>query len=92
MTRRSDQLNDRQGDLLERIADGDDLSSPEQTHLRVSAQALQSRGLVTISKRKGFFAARITDAGKYYLRHGYHPENDRPSSWYPPAIPRMRSD
>ncbi|MCP2298307.1 hypothetical protein APR11_004752 [Nocardia amikacinitolerans] len=82
MTRRSDQLNDRQGDLLERIADGDDLSSPESAPLRVSAHALQSRGLVTISKRKGFFAASITEVGRYYLRHGYHPENDRPSGWH----------
>lgn len=82
MTRRSDRLNDRQGDLLERIADGDDLSNPESAPLRVSAHALQSRGLIAISKRKGFFAATITDVGRYYLRHGYHPENDRPSGWY----------
>ncbi|MEV6135185.1 hypothetical protein AB0L63_03780 [Nocardia sp. NPDC051990] len=82
MVWRSDQLTDRQGDLLERIADGDDLSKPECAPHRVSARALQSRGLVTISKRKGFFAAGITDVGRYYLKHGYHPECDQTSGGY----------
>ncbi|WP_228002372.1 hypothetical protein [Nocardia australiensis] len=82
MVRRSDQLTDRQGDLLERIADGDDLSKPESAPHRVSARALESRGLVTVSKRKGFFAASITDIGRYYLKHGYHPECDRASGGY----------
>ncbi|WP_280473608.1 hypothetical protein [Nocardia asiatica] len=82
MVRQSDHLTDRQGDLLERIADGDDLGKPESAHYRVSARALQSRGLVAISKRKGFFAASITDAGRYYLKHGYHPGCDRAPGGY----------
>ncbi|MBF6063279.1 hypothetical protein IU500_17490 [Nocardia terpenica] len=79
MVQRNDQINDRQADLLERIADGDDLSKPEAVSQRASARALQARGLITISKRKGVFTASVTDVGRYYLEHGYHPEAER--SW-----------
>ncbi|MGW4769844.1 hypothetical protein ACWEO2_17585 [Nocardia sp. NPDC004278] len=81
MVRRSDQINDRQADLLERIADGDDLSKPDAVSLRTTARALQARGLIAISKRKGVFAASVTDIGKYYLKHGHHPEAE--PGWYP---------
>ncbi|WP_157110897.1 hypothetical protein [Nocardia anaemiae] len=74
MVRRSDPINDRQADLLERIADGDTLSKPDDSPQRTTAYALQARGLITISKRAGVFTASITDAGKYYLKHGRHPE------------------
>ena len=74
---RGDEINDRQGDLLERIADGEDLSKPDAAADRTTARALQTRGLITIAKRKGVYAASITDVGKYYLKHGYHPEGAR---------------
>lgn len=76
MVRRSDPINDRQAELLERIADGDTLGSAEAVPQRITARALQARGLVAVSKRGGVFAATITDAGRHYLQHGHHPEAD----------------
>lgn len=76
--RRWDPINDKQSDLLERIADGDTLSAPEAASDRRSAYALRSRGLITADKRGGVFTAVITDAGRFYLRHGRYP--DRPET------------
>lgn len=73
--RKWDKLNDKQFTVLRRIDDGDDLSSPDAVALRRSARALADRGLVTVSRRDGW-RATITDAGRYYLEHGHHP--DRP--------------
>ena len=66
MTNRWDPINDRQANLLERIADGDTLSAPADASLRTTAYALRSRGLVATSKRGGTFVATITAAGRYY--------------------------
>lgn len=77
MVRRWDPINDKQSDLLERIADGDTLSTPEAASDRRSAYALRSRGLITADKRGGVFTAAITDAGRFYLRHGRHPDRPR---------------
>jgi hypothetical protein len=38
-----------------------------------SAVALQSRQLVTISRRGGVWAARMTEAGRIYLKTGHYP-------------------
>ncbi len=74
--RRWDPLSERQLLLLRRIGDGDDLSGPEGVSSRNSARSLQGRGLVTVSRRGGAWRAAITDAGRFYLDHGHHP--DRP--------------
>jgi hypothetical protein len=66
-------LNDRQVMLLRRIADGDDLSEPERVSYRISARALQSRGLVRVSRKGGAWRATITKAGRLYLEQGSHP-------------------
>ncbi|WP_157930398.1 hypothetical protein [Glycomyces xiaoerkulensis] len=71
---RTGPLNDRQLETLQLIGSGDDLSSDEHTGLRITARALASRGLVTISKRTGQWRAAITDAGRHYLEHGRHPD------------------
>lgn len=70
---RRDPLNERQLDVLRRIGTGDDLSRPEDAGLRISGRALQSRGLVKISRRGGGWQAVITAAGEFYLKHGHHP-------------------
>ncbi len=85
--------------MLRRIADGDDLSDPDVVSLRLSARALASRGLVTVSRRDGW-RATITDAGRSYVQHGHHPElpvtgdqGDRASSDDDSAATkRVRSD
>ncbi|MGV9663779.1 hypothetical protein [Nocardia niigatensis] len=76
MVRRSDRINDRQAELLKRIADGDTLGSAEAAPQRITARALQTRGLVAISKRGGVFIATVTDVGRYYLEHGQRPESE----------------
>ncbi|WP_149261919.1 hypothetical protein [Actinomadura sp. K4S16] len=72
---RWDPLNERQLDVLRRIGEGNDLSRPEDVALRTSARALQSRGLVDVSRRDGRWQASITEAGRFYLEHGQHPDH-----------------
>lgn len=56
--------------MLQRVADGDDLSDPDDMPYRISARALQARGLVQVSRRGGVWRATITDAGRRYLDGG----------------------
>ncbi|WP_017627775.1 hypothetical protein [Nocardiopsis chromatogenes] len=72
--RRWDPINELQLSVLSRIADGDDLGGPEQTGYRLSVYALRDRGLVTAGKRHGRWQAHITEAGRFYLEHGHHPD------------------
>lgn len=82
---RWDRLNKRQADLLRRISDGDDLSSPEGVAHRTSARALQRRRLVDITRKNGTWRATVTEAGRFYLQHGSHPEE--PTRVPPPRMP-----
>src|SRR5438046_561963 len=78
---RWDPLSDRQFLLLKRIGEGDDLSGSDGVSFRISARGLQSRRLVTVSRRGGTWRATINDAGRFYLEHGFHPDHpDRRSS------------
>ncbi|WTW98264.1 hypothetical protein OG216_35175 [Streptomycetaceae bacterium NBC_01309] len=81
--RKWDPLNSAQHELLKRVGAGADLSTADDVPYRTSAYALSNRGLVTASKRGGVFRALITDAGRFYLEHGHHP--DRPD-----PVPRKR--
>lgn len=63
-------LNERQHELLVRVAGGDTLSAAEDVMHRTSAYALSNRGLVSISKRGGVFAVHVTDRGRYVLDRG----------------------
>jgi hypothetical protein len=72
---RWDPLKEHQLLLLRRIGDGDDLSGPDGLDQRLSARALQNRRLVDISRRGGVWRAQITDAGRYYLDNGIHPDH-----------------
>lgn len=74
--RRWDTLNERQLRLLKLVEAGEDLSEPEHRSLRHSAIAVRDRGLITISRRGGARRAEITEAGRFYLENGHHP--DRP--------------
>jgi hypothetical protein len=73
--RRWDPLNNRQLELLQRIASAEDLTSSDHAGLKRSAKALQDRGLVAISGSGAMWQARITDAGTVYLEHGHHPDH-----------------
>ncbi|WP_147376259.1 cell envelope integrity protein TolA [Micromonospora radicis] len=72
---RWDSLNERQLDLLRRINGGDDLSGPDGVVYRRSARALQDRNLVTVTRKAGVWRACSTDAGRFYLEHGHHPDH-----------------
>ncbi|MBQ1076065.1 hypothetical protein KBX06_23315 [Micromonospora sp. C31] len=69
-----DPLKEHQLLLLRRIGDGDDLSGPDGVDQRLSARALQNRRLVDVSRRGGVWRAQITDAGRFYLDNGIHPD------------------
>ncbi|MGQ4617840.1 hypothetical protein [Nocardia sp. R7R-8] len=62
-------------DVLRVIAAGDCFDDAGSV-MKVSARALEARGLVTITRRGGW-SAEVTDAGRFYLEHGHHP--DRPA-------------
>jgi hypothetical protein len=62
-------------DVLRRVGEGEDLSRPEDVGLRTSARALQSRGLVKVTRRDGGWQAVITVSGEFCLKHGRHPEH-----------------
>ncbi|MEU1604029.1 hypothetical protein [Micromonospora matsumotoense] len=70
-----DPLKEHQLLLLRRIGDGDDLSGPDGLDQRHSARALQTRRLVDVSRRGGVWRAQITDAGRFYLDNGIHPDH-----------------
>lgn len=67
-------LNDAQLRVLQWVANGADLENPPTETFKTSAPALKARGLVTLDKRRGHWSIAITDAGKFYLEHGRHPD------------------
>ncbi|WP_433530595.1 hypothetical protein ACQPYA_00085 [Micromonospora sp. CA-263727] len=86
---RWDPLKEHQLLVLRRIGDGDDLSGPNGADQRHTARALQTRRLVDISRRGGVWRAQITDAGRFYLDNGIHPDHpDRLSAGT--TAPRQR--
>lgn len=42
---------------------------------KVTAKALEWRGLVALSKKGGGWRAEVTDAGRYYLEYGRYPDD-----------------
>ncbi|MFE3737833.1 hypothetical protein [Streptomyces sp. NPDC059134] len=69
-------MNDRQLALLTRIGGATAPVTSDSPELAVTARALRDRGLVTMPRKNGRWQAEITDAGRFYLEHGHHP--DRP--------------
>ena len=87
-------LNGRQLSVLKRVGDGDDLSGSEGLADRQSAYALSSRGLIVVRKRGGTFRAQATEAGRFCLAEGRHPDQpDRSttSRSSPTTAPRQRA-
>lgn len=67
-------LNDRQRTLLGRLDAGEGLGEQAASQRR-SAYALRDRGPLLITRRRGGLLTEVTDAGKFYLKHGRHPDN-----------------
>ncbi|KOU62250.1 PE-PGRS family protein [Streptomyces sp. WM4235] len=72
-------INDRQLALLTRIGEGSDPVTSESPELALTARALKDRGLITMPKEGGRWQAEISDAGRFYLQHGHHPDRPRPA-------------
>ncbi|TQE38137.1 PE-PGRS family protein [Streptomyces ipomoeae] len=72
-------LNDRQLALLTRIGDGTDPVTSDSPELALTARALKERRLITMPKQGGKWRADITDAGRFYLEHGHHPDRPEPA-------------
>lgn len=75
-------LNARQFEVLKWISDGCPDGVMKDSTFKLSAIALKSRQLVTVSKRGGWHA-ETTDDGTYYLANGRYPEVQ--SAWPAPA-------
>lgn len=71
-------LNGRQLALLTRIGGGTDPVTSDNPELAHTARALKERHLITMPKQSGKWQAEITDAGRFYLEHGHHPDRPEP--------------
>ncbi|RKQ94580.1 hypothetical protein U746_0327 [Mycolicibacterium mucogenicum 261Sha1.1M5] len=73
-------VNDRQLEVLRWIADGCPTGKwPEDDNVhKISAAALKSRGLATVTGHGPTWTASITNAGAHYLEHGSYPPSDEP--------------
>lgn len=86
-------VNDRQLEVLQWIADGCPTGrwSEDNNVHKISAAALRSRGLATVTGHGRTWTAAITEAGMHYLKHGGYPPSDEPPtavvSGDPPARP-----
>lgn len=67
-------LNERQRVLLERLAAGEEPRAWAPGEWR-SAYALRDRGLLMVSKSGGDAHVEVTEAGRFYLRHGCYPDD-----------------
>ncbi|NEA55617.1 PE-PGRS family protein [Streptomyces sp. SID13666] len=72
-------LNDRQLVLLTRIGEGVDPVTSDAPELALTAKALKERGHIIMPKAGGKWQAEITDAGRFYLQHGHHPDRPEPA-------------
>lgn len=71
---RRGQLTDRQCAILQRVADGDNLTDAPPGDKR-SASALHDRGLVVVHRSP--WRATITDVGLFHLEHGRYPDKTK---------------
>jgi hypothetical protein len=69
-----------QVDLLRRIGEGRDPVTARESRLATTVYALRGRRLVTTPRSGGVWTAVITDAGRYYLEHGYYIDSPPPAS------------
>ncbi|KJL46115.1 hypothetical protein RS84_02738 [Microbacterium hydrocarbonoxydans] len=85
-------VNDRQLEVLQWIADGCPAGKwPEDDNVhKISAAALKSRGLATVTGHGRTWTATVTEAGKHYLEHGSYPPSDEPPATVVPAVRSRR--
>lgn len=85
------QVNERQLSVLQWVGAGCPAGVWETSSYKTTCQALQNRGLVTVSRKGGQWSVDLTGAGQHYLAHGtYPPRGSRPPKTQATA-PRPRS-
>ncbi|QIM18663.1 hypothetical protein G7066_08665 [Leucobacter coleopterorum] len=86
-------VNDRQVEVLRWIADGCPSGqwAEGENAPKISAAALKSRGLATVTGHGKTWTATITDTGKYYLEHGAYPPGAELAATIVPANRVRRS-
>ncbi|MFE9532632.1 hypothetical protein [Streptomyces sp. NPDC006691] len=67
-------LNERQKALLNRLAGDEELDTQGASEWR-SLYALRDRGLATVKRGSGGVQVQVTEAGRFYLEHGHHPND-----------------
>lgn len=73
------QVNERQRSVLQWVRAGCPAGVWETSSYKTTCQALQNRGLVTVSRKGGQWSVALTSAGQHYLAHGtYPPRESRP--------------
>ncbi|MGY4275536.1 hypothetical protein ACVILE_001716 [Streptomyces sp. M18.1] len=73
------QVNERQLSVLQWVGAGCPADMWETSTYKTTCQALQNRGLVTVSRKGGQWSVALTTTGQYYLTHGtYPPRGSRP--------------
>jgi hypothetical protein len=72
--RRWGKLNERQLSVLQRISGAGEPVTAASPELATTVYALRDRGLVTTPRKDSAWRAEITDAGKFYLENGRHPD------------------
>lgn len=77
-------LNARQLEVLNWIVEGCPEGVMTDTIHKTTAKALQRRRLAVVSKKGGLWKAEVTDAGKYFVKHGQYP----PGHWSTGVGPR----
>lgn len=81
-------LNERQQAVLDWVGQGCPAGVWPDSTYKTSGQALQNRGLVKITKRRGHWSAQLTDKGRRHLtERGIHPVEQ---STEPPERPRRK--
>lgn len=76
--RRWDPLNERQLATLRRVEEGSEPVTSRESGLATTVYALRGRGLVRTPRSHGAWTAEITEAGRFYLERGYHPDRPDP--------------
>lgn len=85
--------NKAQLDVLQWIADGCDMEHLVTPTFKTTAIALSNRGLATVDRRRGKWAATLTERGAYYLANGTYlveavgPQREPAGSTPPAASP-----
>ncbi|MFE5814881.1 hypothetical protein ACFQ6S_15935 [Streptomyces sp. NPDC056479] len=67
------ELNKRQIAVLHWVGQGCPSGVWETSTYKITCVALQNRGLLTISKRRGQWNTTLTESGQHYLTHGTYP-------------------